>query len=197
MVTVYPTTEPGTAALVFAVLTIVSPGMTTLTVIVHRGSALPAGQLLPGAVVTPVSAMTCPPAGQGLATMIAPVSVTVPPTGTSPVHTAPVAPIDRVPELAVSFPASLIWSAVFAVVKLTLIPLYGVFPVLVIVVVAVTVAPGVTVPALGVETIVSCDTVTVAVHRGSALPDPQLLPAVVEVTVLVSTWLPISGLLTV
>ena len=62
---------------------------------------------------------------------------------------------------------------------------------LVIVVVSVTVAPGVTVPALGVETIVSCDTVTVAVHRGSALPGPQLLPGVVEVTVLVSTWSPV------
>ncbi len=54
--------------------------------------------------------------------MIEPVSVTVAPTGTSPVHTAPVVPIDSVPELAVSLPASLIWSAVLAVVKLTLIP---------------------------------------------------------------------------
>src|SRR5580698_700444 len=124
MVTVYPTVCPGTAALVFAVLTIVSPGMTTLTVIVHRGSALPLGQLLPGAVVAPVSVMTCPPDGQWLATMIPPVSVTVAPTGTSPVHTAPVVPIDRDPELAVSLPTSLIWSAVFGVVKLTLIPLY-------------------------------------------------------------------------
>ena len=44
--------------------------------------------------------------------MIAPVIVTVAPTGTSPVHTAPVVPIDKVPELAVSFPASLIWAAV-------------------------------------------------------------------------------------
>ena len=54
--------------------------------------------------------------------MIDPVIVTVPPTGTSPVHTAPVAPTDKVPELAVSLPASLIWPAVFAVVKSTLIP---------------------------------------------------------------------------
>src|SRR5580692_8774227 len=169
MVTVYPTACPGTAALVFAVLTIVSPGITTFTVDVHRGSALPLGQLLPGAVVAPVRVMTCPPAGHGLATRIPPVIVTVAPTGTSPVHTAPVAPIDSVPELAVSLPTSLIWSAVLAVVKLTLIPLYGVCPVLVIVVVSFTVVPGVTVPALGVETIVSCDTVTVAVHRGSVL----------------------------
>ena len=40
--------------------------------------------------------------------MIPPVIVTVAPTGTSPVHTAPVVPIDSVPELAVSFPTSLI-----------------------------------------------------------------------------------------
>ena len=181
----------------FAVLTIVSPGITTFTVIVHRGSALPLGQLLPGAVVASVIAMTCPPAGYGLATMIPPVIVTVAPTGTSPVHTAPVVPIDSVPELAVSLPTSLIWAVVLAVLKLTLIPLYGVCPVLVIVVVSFTVAPGVTVPALGVETIVSCDTVTVAVHRGSVPPAGQLLPGVVEVTVLVSTWPPVSGLLTV
>ena len=106
----------------FAVLTIVSPGITTFTVDVHRGSVEPLGQLLPGAVVAPVRVMTCPPAGQGLATRIDPVIVTVAPTGTSPVHTAPVVPIDRLPELAVSLPRSLIWSAVLAVLKLTLIP---------------------------------------------------------------------------
>ena len=78
--------------------------------------------MLPGAVVAPVRVMTCPPAGHGLATRIDPVIVTVAPTGTSPVHTAPPVPIDRLPELADSFPTSLIWSAVFGVVKLTLIP---------------------------------------------------------------------------
>src|ERR1700685_2966753 len=115
--------------------------MTTLTVIVQRGSADPDGQLLPGAVVEPVRVMTCPPDGHGLATMIPPVSVTVAPTGTSPVHTAPVVPIDSAPELAVSLPTSLICAAVFGVVKLTLIPWYGVCPVLAIVVVSFTVAP--------------------------------------------------------
>ena len=54
--------------------------------------------------------------------MIVPVIVTVAPTGTSPVHTAPVAPTDKVPEVAAWLPASLIWAAVFAVVKSTLIP---------------------------------------------------------------------------
>ncbi len=41
--------------------------------------------------------------------MIDPVIVTVPPTGTSPVHTAPSAPIDNVPELTVSSPPLLNW----------------------------------------------------------------------------------------
>src|ERR1700684_1329586 len=116
--------------------------------------------------------------------MIDPVIVTVPPTGTSPVHTAPVVPTDRVPELAVSLPTSLIWSPVFEVAKLTLIPLYGVSPVLAIVVVSITTAPGVAVPALGVETIVSCDTVTVAVQRGPGLAAGQLLSADGELIVL-------------
>src|ERR1700735_4715674 len=171
--------------------------MTTFTVDVHRGSADADGQLLPGAVVAAVRVMTCPPAGHGLATRIPPVIVTVAPTGTSPLHTAPPVPTDIVPELAVSLPTSLIWSAVFGVVRLTLIPLYGVCPVLVIVVVSFTVVPGVTVPALGVDTIVSCDTVTVAVHRGPVPPAGQLLPGVVEVTVLARTCPPVSGLLTV
>ena len=87
-----------------AVLTIVSPGITTLTVSVHRGSVLPAGQLLPGAAGGVGDRDDLPAGRSGLATMIDPVSVTVAPTGTSPVHTAPVVPIDRVPELAVSLP---------------------------------------------------------------------------------------------
>ena len=37
----------------------------------------------------------------GLLTVIVPVIVTVRPTGMSPVHTAPVPPSDRMPELAV------------------------------------------------------------------------------------------------
>ena len=46
-------------------------------------------------------------------------------------------------------------------------------------------------------TIISRDTVTVAVQRGSVLPDAQLLPAVVEVTVLARMPPPVSGLFTV
>ena len=78
-------------------------------------------------------------------------SVTVPPTGTSPVHTAPVTPTNKVPELAVSLPTSLTWSAVFTVVNKTLIPKYGVCPALVIVVVSSIRPPGKTVAGLPVE----------------------------------------------
>ena len=60
-------------------------------------------------------------------------------------------------------------------------------------------APGTAAEALAVLVMVRAGvrTVTVLVHRASALPDAQLLPAVVEVTVLVMVWLPVSGLLTV
>jgi hypothetical protein len=68
---------------------------------------------------------------------------------------------------------------------------------LAIVVVSATVAPGVTVPALGVDTIVSCDTVTVAVHRGPGLAAGQLPPADGELIVLARIMSPVSGLLTV
>ena len=54
--------------------------------------------------------------------MTDPVIVTVAPTGTSPVHTAPVAPTDRVPELAVWSPLLVIWPPRLAVLKTTLIP---------------------------------------------------------------------------
>ena len=68
---------------------------------------------------------------------------------------------------------------------------------LVIVVVKRRTAPGVVVAALVVVLIVSWDTVTVAEHRGSVLPDPQLLPAAAELTVLARMWFPVSGLFTV
>src|SRR5580693_7172854 len=101
---------------------IVRPGMTTFTVIVHRGSADPAAQLLPGAVLVSVMATTWPPAGYGSPMRSDPVIVTVAPTGTSPVHTAPAVPIDSVPELAAWLPALLSWPAVLVVAKSTLIP---------------------------------------------------------------------------
>ena len=66
-----------------------------------------------------------------------------------------------------------------------------------IVVVATTVPPGVTVAGLNAASIASDDTVTVVVQRGSADPAPQLLPVLAEVTVLARIWLPVSGLFTV
>ena len=48
--------------------------------------------------------------------------VTVRPAGTSPVHTAPVVPTDKVPELATWLPTLVSWAGVFALVKVTLIP---------------------------------------------------------------------------
>ena len=48
-----------------------------------------------------------------------------------------------------------------------------------------------------VESMISWNTVTVVVQRGSVLPLAQLLPAAAEVTVLDKMWLPVSGLLTV
>ena len=68
---------------------------------------------------------------------------------------------------------------------------------LVIVLVSFTVAPGVTVPALGVDTIVSCNTVTVAVHRGPGVAAGQLLSADGELIVLDRIEFPVSGLFTV
>ena len=68
---------------------------------------------------------------------------------------------------------------------------------LVIVVVSLTVPPGVAVAGLDAELIASWDTVTVAVHRGPGLPDGQLLPADGEVIVLARIMFPVSGLFTV
>ena len=65
--------------------------------------------------------------------MTEPVRVMVAPTGMSPVHTAPVVPTDKVPEEAVWSPLPVASPGVPP--KLTLIPVYGVCPVLASVVV--------------------------------------------------------------
>ena len=57
--------------------------------------------------------------------------------------------------------------------------------------------PGVVVARLAWLTISSWATATVTEHRGSLLPDGQLLPGVVEVTVFARIMLPVSGLSTV
>ena len=90
-------TWPGTAVVAFAVLTIDSAGVSTSVTGVHAGSLPPAGQLFPGAADTAVAVSTWSPVSGSL-TVTVEVIVTVCPTAISPVHTAPVAPIDRVPE---------------------------------------------------------------------------------------------------
>ena len=87
---------------------------------VQRGSVLPGGQLFPGAVETAVAVSVS--LVTGLSTVTGEVMVTVPPTGMSPVQTAPVAPMDRVPELVVVFPLLVVFAARATVPVLTLIP---------------------------------------------------------------------------
>ena len=76
-------------------------------------------------------------------------------------------------------------------------PAYAVRPEFVTTTVNRTVAPGVVVALLAVLVMLSPDTVTVAVQRGSVLPLAQLVPRVAELTVFASTWLPVTGLATV
>ena len=87
----------------FAVLTIVSPGISTFTVAVHGGSVLPDGQLLPGAAVDSVLVITLLPVS-GLFTVTVPVTVTVPPTGMLPVQEIAVPVSASVPDVAVWSP---------------------------------------------------------------------------------------------
>src|SRR5580658_5892524 len=65
------------------------------------------------------------------------------------------------------------------------------------VVVALTVWPGVAVTGLNAESIASTETGTVVVQAGSALPAAQLLPAAAEVMRVARLLLPVSGLCTV
>ncbi len=83
--------------------TIDSAGTSTVTVVLHRGSVPPAGQLLPAAAVEKMLVITLFP-GSGLSTVTVPVIVTRPPTGMSPVHDNPVLVSVSVPEVAVWSP---------------------------------------------------------------------------------------------
>jgi len=111
-------------ALALGVFVIVRPGISTSTVMTHRGSVLPAGQLLPGAVVTSVMDRTGLPvvrvvdddrAGDRHGAADRDV----------PVHTAPSVPTDRVPELAVWSPPLVPSLPKPGALKVTLIPKYG------------------------------------------------------------------------
>ena len=83
-----------------AVFTMVSAGISTVTLTEQRGSVLPDGQLLPAAAVDKVLAMVLLPVS-GLFTVTVPVTVTVPPTGMLPVQEIPVEVSVSVPEVAV------------------------------------------------------------------------------------------------
>ena len=102
-VTVKVTCWPGTAAAALAVVTMVSAGVRTGMVVLQGGPVLPVGQLLPGASEVLMSVRTWSPVS-GLFTVTEPARMTVPPTGMSPVHTAPVVPMVMVPEVAVWSP---------------------------------------------------------------------------------------------
>src|SRR5580658_3997729 len=84
----------------------VRPGVSTVTLTEQRGSVLPAGQLLPAAVVDSVLASTLFPVS-GLFTVTVPVIVTVPPTGMLPVQESPVEVTVSVPDVAVWSPSGL------------------------------------------------------------------------------------------
>src|SRR5260370_3541105 len=103
MVTVNVTFCPGTAAEVFADCVIDKPGTRTETLTEHAGSVVPAGQFDPAAVVVIVDASSLLP-GSGFLTVTVPVTVTVPPTGMSPVQVSPVPVIVTVPEVTVWSP---------------------------------------------------------------------------------------------
>ena len=115
----------------------------------------------------------------------------------SPVHEMPVAVSTSVPEVAVWSPFGVASSNTSVAGSEIVMPLYGVWPVLVNVAVNLTTLPGVVLATLALLTIVSWATVTVFVQRGSVLPTGQLLPRLTEVSALVRIMLPVSGFFTV
>ena len=103
-----------------AVLVMVRAGNRTWVTGVQRGSVDPGGQLFPGAAETAVAVSRS--LVTGLSTRTGEVMVTVPPTGMSPVQTVPALPMDRVPEVVVTFPSLVTFAASATVPVLTLIP---------------------------------------------------------------------------
>src|SRR5580693_805996 len=144
----------------------VSDGISTVTLIEQRGSVLPDGQLLPGAVVDNVLAMTLLPVS-GLFTVTVPVTVTVPPTGMLPVHEIPVEVRASVPEVAVWSPLGVASSSTSVMLEAIVIPVKGTCPELVNVAVNRTTPPGVVVLTLELFTMVSTATLTVEVQGRS------------------------------
>src|SRR5262245_43404480 len=94
------------------------------------GSVPPGGQLLPGAVVDRWLVMTAVPDAGG-STVDDPLTVTVAPTGMSPVQTRSVSVTDKVPDETVSSPLGTEFASMLASGALIEMPKYGVWPVLV------------------------------------------------------------------
>ena len=81
----YCTTDPGVVAPVLADTAIVRPGTSTVTVLAHRGSVLPAAQLLPAVAEVIVLARVLFPVS-GLLTVTENVIVAVAPMARFPVQ---------------------------------------------------------------------------------------------------------------
>src|ERR1043165_1394556 len=85
MVIVYPTAEPGVVVVVSAVLVMVSPGISTCTLVEQGGALRPCGRLVPGVPDVMVSASSRSPVS-GLLTVKDSVIVIVSPGRRLPVH---------------------------------------------------------------------------------------------------------------
>ncbi len=181
---------------VLGVLLMVSPGVSTGTLTLQAAAGAATGQLLPAAAVVIVLASTWLPAS-GLFTVTVPVTVTLPPTGMSPVQVTPLPTMLSVPEVAVWSPLGTASSNTSAASVLIVMSSYGVLPVLVNTAVNRTTLPGVVDAAAELFVIASEETVTVDEHLRSVLPAGQLLPAEAEVRVLARILSPASGLFTV
>ena len=98
-----------------------SAGISTVTVVLHRGSVPPAGQLLPAAAVEEVAVITLFPVS-GFFTVTVPVTVTLPPAAMFPVHDTPVAVTVSVPDVAVWSPLGVASSRMSVTFEAMVIP---------------------------------------------------------------------------
>ena len=103
------------------VLLMVSPGVITGTLTEQAAAGAATGQLLPGAAVVIVLASRWLPAS-GRFTVTVPVTVTVPPTGMSPVQVTALPTMLSVPEVAVWSPLGTASSNTSAALVLIVIP---------------------------------------------------------------------------
>src|SRR6476469_2424528 len=107
----------------------VSPGMSTATLVAHAVFAEPVGQVLPGTVDVAVVVSALSP-GSGLRTVTEAVMVTVAPTARLPVQVSVEPLTDTAPAVAETSPLYVASSRAPASATLTVLALYGVCPVL-------------------------------------------------------------------